>query len=115
MFQEDRPPLMWSRLAKRRASSHGESYVVVEVAISPMCWVCWEMAAYTVSGSKPVGRSDGLLASNSVGLSIWRTALPSAMNRKSNLPRSAVLAVWIRWPRFIAVWSQDLGCRQPPM
>jgi hypothetical protein len=55
--------------------------------------VCCEIALSKVKGSNTAGLSDGELAANSAGLSICRTALPSARNSKSNLPASAVLAI----------------------
>jgi hypothetical protein len=83
MFQPARPPLTWSREAKRRARLYGSLYVVDAVAISPIRLVAAaRMASRTVGSSWPAGRNS--MPCHSAG--------PSARNSESSRPRSAICA-----------------------
>ena len=88
MFQPERPLLMWSSEAKRRAMWYGASKVVEPVATSPICVVACDSADSKVKGSNDV--TVWLRLSASIGM--FNTAMWSAMKNASNLARSSV---WI--------------------
>src|SRR4051812_5970566 len=75
--------------------------------------VCIASAARWVTGSNTAGFEVRQLASNSSGISMSVTPLPSEMNSMSNRPRSAVLAVSMVCSRFITVSVHARGWRQP--
>ncbi len=54
MFQPARPPLIWSREAKRRATWNGASNVVEAVATRPIRSVTMASADSSVNGSNEV-------------------------------------------------------------
>ncbi len=105
MFQPARPPEMWSRDAKRRATWKGASKVVEAVAIRPMRRVHMASADSKVKGSKEV--TVWLRFRASTGM--FRTARWSAMKKASNLPRSRVWMQRCMWPRLKLASGQAPG------
>ena len=95
MFQPARPPLMWSREAKRRATWNGWSKVVEAVATSPIRSVTMASAESRVNGSKEV--TVWLRLSASTGM--FSTARWSAMKKASNFAASSARANRTVWAR----------------
>ena len=82
MFHPARPPEMWSRPAKRRATSKGCPYVVDAVAMSPIRSVDAASAASSVSGSRRLAPERRRTSPMS--------ASASARNTESNFAASAI-------------------------
>ena len=87
MFHAARPPERWSSDANCRATSHGSLNVVLMVPARPRCVVA---AARVFRMVKVSGRP--ITSRSKMRPCCSRSRRPSARNRKSNSPRSAVLA-----------------------
>lgn len=86
-FHAARPPLRWSSVASRRATSYGSLKVELTVAASPRWVVTAARAERTVSDSgRPTTSRSWMRPFAS------RSRSPSARKKKSNFPRSAVWA-----------------------